>query len=147
MSDKEDIREALKKAGAPDYMVLIISKIMGAEDANREMLAALNARTVELNQRERIIEDREQAVINAAKDMRQFAEQLYGPSSELTKINAKLGAIESAGVNRDHRYASQFQAINENQTRLKDFCEGKFREIDKRFMDLEGRVTVLEKAG
>lgn len=160
MSDKEDIHDALKAAGAPDYMVLIITKIMGAEDANREMLAALNTRTVELNQRERslegreqavldaarVITEREQAVVNAAKDMKEFASRLYGPDSELTKINQKLGAIESAGANRDQRYAERFRVIDENQTRLKDFVESKFREINDRFTVLEGRVLALEKA-
>jgi c-di-GMP-binding flagellar brake protein YcgR len=156
VSDKQDIHEALKAAGAPDYMVLIISKIMGAEDAVREMMAALSARSVELHQREQVLEhgeqmlaDRQQAFVDAANDMKAFATKIYGPDSELTKINAKLGAIESAGMNRDQRYALRFQAIDENQTRLKDWATDEFQKMGTRFEKLEDRVTVLEskKAG
>jgi uncharacterized protein (DUF3084 family) len=154
VSDKQDIHEALKAAGAPDYMVLIISKIMGAEDAVREMMAELSARAVDLNKREllienreQLLEDRQQAFLNAAKDMKDFAARLYGPDSELSKINQKLGGIEAAGTNRDARYAERFRVIDENQTRLKDWATEKFGMVDERFEKIELRVSKLEKTG
>ncbi len=156
MSDTQDVHEALKAAGAPDYMVLIISKIMGAEDAVREMMAALSARSVELHQREQAIENREQmleerqlAFVSAANDMKAFAARIYGPDSELTKINSKLGSLEMSGANRDSRYAERFRIIDENQALFRQSIDEKFAEVHTRYAQLENRVTVLEnkKAG
>lgn len=155
MSDKSDINEALKAAGAPDYMVLIINKIMGAEDAVREMMAELSSRSVDIHLREQAIENREvlfeerqQAFVNAVEDMKRFAARLYGPDSELTQINKKLGGIEASGTNRDRRYADRFQAIDDNITRLKDSMNDRFRGVDDRMVKLEDRVGALEqKAG
>lgn len=145
MSDKSDINAALKAAGAPDYMVLIISKIMGAEDANREMMAMLSAQAVDLNQREvliqnheQVIREREQAFVDAARDMMDFANRLYGPDSELTKINQKLEAIESAGQQRDKRYTDRFESIDSSHASLRTWAKDRFQEI-------EDRVAVLER--
>ncbi len=155
MSDEKlAIDAALKAAGAPDYMVLIIGKIMGAEDAIREMMAKLSAEAVELKQRERAIEeaemmlaDRQEAFVEASRDMKEFVNRIYGPDSELTRINARLGGIEAAGIARDKRYADRFQTIDDNQTRFRDSIEERFREVHDRFRVLEGRVGDLEKAG
>jgi len=135
-------------------MVLIIKKIMGAEDAIREMMAELSSRAVDLNQREQLIEDRErlfedrqQAFLGAAHGMKEFANRIYGPDSELSKINQKLGGIEAAGIARDKRYADRFQDIDDNQTRLKDWAVENFNKVDDRFAKIEHRVANLEKAG
>lgn len=155
MSDeKQDIDAALKAAGAPDYMVLIITKIMGAEDAIREMMAKLSAEAVEIKQRrqevenaEQILAERQEAFVSAAKDMNGFANRIYGPDSELTKINQRLAGIEASGIARDKRYADRFQAIDDNQTRFRDSIDERFREVRDRFVVLEGRVDKLEKTG
>ena len=152
MSDKQSIDEALKAAGVPDYMVLVINKIMGAEDAIREMMAALSARSVDIHHREQVLESREvlfeerqKAFGHAVEDMKQFASRLYGPDSELSKINQKLGAIEMAGANRDRRYADRFTALDENMTRFKDSVDERFKEAGARFVKIEERVTELER--
>ena len=152
MSDKQSIDEALKAAGAPDYMVLIIQKIMGAEDAVREMMAELSSRSVDIHRREEILESREvlfeerrQAFIHAAEDMKRFANRLYGPESELSQINRKLGAIDMAATNRDKRYAERFALIDENQTRLKDSMEERFKGVDAKIVRIEERVSELER--
>ena len=152
MSDKQSIDEALKAAGAPDYMVLIIQKIMGAEDAVREMMAELSSRSVDIHRREEILETREvlfeerrQAFIHAVEDMKRFANRLYGPDSELSQINQKLGAIDMAGTNRDKRYADRFTAIDENQTRFKDSMEDRFKGVDAEIVKIAERVTELER--
>jgi len=124
MSDeKQDISAALKASGAPDYMVLIISKIMGAEDAIREMSAKLSAEAVEIKHRQQAVEsaelalaERQAAFVQAAEDMKDFANRIYGPDSELTKINQRLDSIESAGLSRDQRHAGRLQVF---ETRLK----------------------------
>ncbi len=151
MSDKQNIDDALKAAGAPDYMVLIINKIMGAEDAIREMMSKLSAEAVEIKQRkqavevaERVLAERQEAFVRATHDMREFTNRIYGPGSELTQINQKLGGIEASGTARDARYAGQFQLINDNQTRIKDDIDNRFLEVHKRVDELTGRVTKLE---
>jgi hypothetical protein len=111
------------------------------------MMAALNTRAVELNHRERMLEDRQQAFVNAAMDMKAFAERIYGPDSELTKINQKLGGIEASGTARDKRYADRFQVIDENQTRFKDSVDERFKQVHSDLTKLSDRVTNLEKAG
>jgi hypothetical protein len=155
VSDKQDIQEALKAAGAPDYMVLIITKIMGAEDAAREMMAKLSAEYVEVRQREqavlnseRLLAERQQAFMDAAEDMKNFVNRIYGPDSELTRISQKLGGIEAAGAARDKRYMDRFQAIDENQTRLKDSIDVRFHAVHQEIGLLAHRVSTLEqKAG
>lgn len=145
MSDKSDVHDALKAAGAPDYMVLIISKIMGAEDAVREMMAKLNEQAVDLKQREQamqnheqMLHEREKAFVDASRDMMDFANRLYGPDSELTKINAKLESIETAGATRDKRYTERFRDVDSNHSSFKDW-------VKERFQEVENRVLVLER--
>lgn len=152
MSEKKDISAALKAAGAPDYMLLIITEVVGAKDEIRAMMAALNARSVDVRQREdavlqreELLRDQQQAFVSAAEDMKAFANRIYGPDSELTKINQKLGGIETAGATRDRRYADRFQAIDENQTRMRDDFETKIRVVSDRVDQLEHRVANLEK--
>lgn len=154
MSDKQAILNALKAAGAPDYMVLIITEVVGTKDEIRAMMAELNTRSVDVRQREQVVAEREQvlkeqqqAFMDAAKDMKEFANRIYGPDSELTKINAKLGALEAAGHNRENRYAERFRVIDENQTRLKDSFESKINAVNERVDKLTERVDRLEKTG
>lgn len=152
MSEKQDLSAALKAAGAPDYMVLIITEVTGAKNEIRAMMAELNTRAVDVKQREEAVSEREQvlqdqqaAFVNAAGDMKEFVGRIYGPDSELTKINQKLGGIESAGAARDRRYVDRFQAIDENQARLKDSLDHRFKEVGDRVVKLENRVAALEK--
>jgi len=104
---ESSIEEALRQAGAPDYMVLIITKIVSAEDAIREMQASLSKRSVELHQNEEMFAERQAAFVAAAKDMTDFANRLYGPGSELSQINHKLDSIELANVNRYNALAAR----------------------------------------
>ncbi len=87
---EQSIQEALKQAGAPDYMVLIITKIVSAEDAIREMQASLSRRSVELSQREQVHEEQQEAFVKAVKDMNEFTNRIFGPESELAKINSEI---------------------------------------------------------
>lgn len=153
MSEKKDISAALKAAGAPDYMVLIITEVVGAKDEIRAMMAELNTRSVDVRQREdavlqreEVLRDQQQAFVSAAEDMKAFANRIYGPDSELTKINQKLGGIESAGAIRDRRYADRFQTIDENQTRMRDDFESRIRVVSDRVGVLEIKVANLEKS-
>ena len=152
MSDKQTILDALKVAGAPDYMVLIITEVVGAKDEIRAVMAELNTRAIDVRQREdavqqreQVLQDQQQAFMSAVEDLKTFVNRIYGPDSELTKINQRLGGIEAAGATRDRRYAERFEAIDANQTRLRDDFEQKFKLISDRFIRLEGRVENLEK--
>jgi uncharacterized protein (DUF3084 family) len=141
----DSIQEALKKSGAPDYMVLIITEVTSAKDAIRAMQSELSSRALDLKHREQNLEDREDAFVKAAKDMTEFANRIYGPTSELTQIHSKLAAMEAAATNRDSRYASQYSEISSNQTRLKDWTEQRFRELDDRVKDAENAIADLQK--
>lgn len=154
MSEKQDIHAALKTAGAPDYMVLLITEMSGTKDEIRAVMAELNTRASDVKQREdavqqreQVLQDQQQAFMSAVEDLKAFVNRIYGPDSELTKINQKLGGLESAGATRDRRYADRFQAIDENLTRMRDDFSSRIKEVNDRVGKLEVRVERLEKTG
>ena len=120
------------RAQMPDYMVAAIDSICEARDEIRAMQAELSKGQQELNNKEQIIGDRERSLLNAIDDMREFANRIYGPDSELTKINTKLGSIESASAARE--------------TAIKDSFTRRFEQVETRVRQLEDRVGDLEKS-
>lgn len=145
MSEDKKPNEAWRTQ-VPDFMIAAIDNICDTRDEIRKVHEALTLRTMELNDREQMIRDREKAIVDAAADMKAFANRIYGPDSELTKINQKLGGIEAASVTRDARYARQFQEISDNQTRMKDSFVNRFEQVESRVRRLEERTDSLEKS-
>lgn len=118
MSDKQSIQDALRQAGAPDYMVLIITKIVSAEDAIREMQATLSSESVSQRQSQQVLDERQAAFLKAAQDMTDFANRLYGPESELSKVNQKLETLESTASTRDNQIEKLVRGIEDRVTKL-----------------------------
>lgn len=141
MPDDKSRNEPWRKQ-VPDYMVAAIDSICDARDDIRSMQAELSKSKQELGYKEQIIGDREQALLSAIDDMKEFASRLYGPDSELTKINQKLSGIESSLAARNTQYDRQFQEIHDNQTRLIQRCD----QVEMRVSKLEERLDFLEKS-
>lgn len=114
MSEQQRILDALKQAGAPDYMVIIITEIVGAKDAIREAQSAISVRTLDQQQQAQLLDERYAAFLKAAKDMTDFANRLYGPESELSQVNEKLAAAAS----RDNALEKLVSALDERVTVL-----------------------------
>lgn len=143
----------------PDWMGEVVVRITVAKDAATKLLAKLDERQQAQDRRDELQEqrdqklrDREDALLRAVEDMKQFANRIYGPDSELTKIHQKLGALESAGIARDKRYADRFETIDANQTRIKDDMERRVTKLEesklqteKSLQDLSERVLRLEE--
>lgn len=133
---KTSIRDEPWFKNVPEYMGEAIVLITENRDETRMLLARLQ-------DREQILVDRETALMSAIKDMKDFANLLYGPESELTKINTKLDAIESAASTRDSAHESQLTQISGAHERLKDWCREQFESLGKRVGKTENDVAEL----
>lgn len=123
---KRNVREEEWAKHAPDYLVEAIVTICEARDENRELLNRINQREAELSGREQIFKDQMQSFTAAVNDMREFANRLYGPESELSKINKRLAELPQV----ESRLNEHGAAITEHGAAL---------------TDLQSRVTELEK--
>lgn len=94
MTEKKSVRDEPWVKNAPDYMVEVVVQITEARDDCRKMMELLNAREARLAERELINADRESAVVQAAADIRSFANQVYGPDSELSQIKGTVIKLE-----------------------------------------------------
>ena len=117
--DRTNVREQEWAKHAPDFMVAAIEQVVGARDDIREMLGRLNEREANLTQREQVVGERENAITKAADDMKQFANQIYGPDSELAKVNLRLEELPS--------------------------IKGRLDSHDRDLSELKSRVTTLEQ--
>lgn len=138
MSDQKDLRNEPWAKNTPEYALEAIIQI---SDARHEILAAMkliNERNAELASREQVLMDREQAFVNAAADLKTFANSIYGPDSELTKLNARLEAAETAAVRREADYTKDL-------SHLKTWTESELRERDNRMDKFSERLQDLER--
>jgi peptidoglycan hydrolase CwlO-like protein len=156
VSDRERVRDQPWAKNIPDYMLEAIANV---SDARHDILDALkainriNADLVKFNtdlrDREQLIKDREDSVVNTASDLSAFANKIYGPDSELTKILSKLTVAEVAATNREARHARQYEELSENQTRLKDWVVREMGNLESKFSDrfkrVEERLTEIER--
>lgn len=118
--EKSNIRTQLEKAGAPDYMILVMENINGVRDELREAMAAHNKQKAQdqtnLAHERTILAEERAAFVKATQDMRQMVNQAYGPESEVGKINLRLNEI-----------------VEDNQKR------------NQAVLDLEERIANLER--
>lgn len=133
---KTSLRDEPWFKNVPEYMGEAIVLITEARDEARMLLARMQ-------DREEVLGDRETALMSAIKDMKTFANQLYGPESELTKINAKLDAIEAAGTSRDQAHDRQLDQISGAHAQLKDWCKEQFESLSSRVRKTEDAVEEL----
>ena len=84
-------------------MVVAIDTVLGARDDIRAMMAQLNAKSVDLHEKQQMMEDREESFMKAVHDLQEFANRFYGPDSELAQFQSKITRIEERldGVVRD----------------------------------------------
>lgn len=91
MTDKKN--EAWREQ-APDFMVMAIDTVLGARDDIRIMMEHLNTKSVDLNDKQQVMNEREEAFTNAVLDLRSLANKFYGPDSELSQVQSKIYKIE-----------------------------------------------------
>jgi len=135
---KTSVRDEPWFKNVPEYMGEAIVLITETRDEARMMLARLQ-------DRKEVLDDRETALMSAIKDMKEFANLLYGPDSELTKINAKLDTIERAGAARDDTHSRQLEQISGEHAQLEDWCKEQFRQLSGRVATTERDVGELQR--
>ena len=131
---KKSVRDEPWFKNVPEYMGEAIVLITETRDEARMILARLL-------EREQVLGDREGALIAAIKDMKDFANQLYGPESELSKINAKLDAIDRAIAKRDTEHSQQIQKISGEQATFMEWCKGQVEGLRTRVSELERKTA------
>lgn len=119
---KRSVRDEPWAANAPDYMVAAIDLLVETRDEARQLLTKLNEREADLRNQAQVLEEQKQAFGKSLVDMREFANSLYGPDSELTKINLRLADLP--------RVDEVIRQLIDHKQRLGD---------------LESRVTNLEQ--
>ncbi len=135
---KPSLRDEPWFKNVPEYMGEAIVLITETRDEARMLLALLQ-------DREQVLGDRETALMSAIKDMKDFANQLYGPNSELTKINTKLDAIEQAGSKRDDAHSRQIEQISGEHAQLKEWCKEQVDGLHSRVQKTERDVEELQR--
>lgn len=118
---KRNVRDEAWAKNAPEYFVEGIAIMVETRDEARALLTRLNEREAELRGREQMLQEQREAFSAALVDMRAFANQIYGPDSELTKINTRLADLPRVGD-----------------------VERRLDEHDGALSDLKSRVTELE---
>lgn len=97
MSDEKPTRNEPWRTQAPDYMVAAIDSICDARDDIRAMHAELSSHKQSLSEREErisdreaVLEDKERSLLAAVTDMKEFANKIYGPDSEMEKLRGEV---------------------------------------------------------
>ena len=150
---RKSVREEDWFKNVPEYMGEIVVRITEAKDAAQDLMVKLDEREGRLDNREAelsnlatVLDDRGNALLSAVSDMKAFANQLYGPESELTRIHEKLASIEKSNTDRHTDHTRQLEAFEANQSRFREWVNDKFGEIDVRLSDFNQRLLELESA-
>ncbi len=150
-SKKISVRDEPWFKNVPDYMGEVVVLLTEQKELAQEMMVKLDAREERLDAREAelsslavVLGDRGDALLNAVNDMKSFANKLYGPESELTRIHQKLASIEQSNTDRHTEHARQLETFETNQARFRAWVNGKFEEMDGRLTDLNRRLVELE---
>jgi len=91
--ENRDVRKEPWAKNAPDYMVEAIAAIVETRDDCRQLLGELNARDAEHRSRVRLLEEQRAAFQAAVADLKEYADKLYGPDSEVTALHKALGDL------------------------------------------------------
>lgn len=145
MSDPKDLRNEPWAQHIPPYLVEVIAQVSDAKDEILKAMTLINERTADLRNREQLLLAREESFVNAAADLKEFANRVYGPDSELTKIHAKLASAEMAATNREARNARLYEQLTETQSGLRTWVVEQLRLRDTRMDGFEKRLHVLEQ--
>lgn len=148
---KTNVRDEPWFKNVPEYMGEVVVLITDAKDAAQALMAKLDDREGRLDNREAelsnlavVLDDRGTALLLAVDDMKAFANKLYGPESELTRIHQKLASIEKSNTDRHTEHTRQLEAFEANQARFREWVNGKLEDVDGRLTDFNRRLTELE---
>lgn len=140
-SKRRDIRTEPWFPNVPEWLGEVLAQLTENRDSNADMLRQLlentggTARVIErleamemrLENQATVLSEKQEALVKAVVDLKEFANSLYGPQSAFTQINTKLDSIRTL-MDQDRqanekRFLKLEEAQEETDDRMKEFEE------------------------
>lgn len=143
---KRNIRNEPWAANAPEWLIEVIAQITENREENQKVLAVATELMQRLEQMEQrlsngsaVLQGKEEALVKAVTDLKDFANTIYGPESAVSQINAKLDNIQVTLANErkanEQRFKELELARDENDEWRKE-CEARMDDFERQLADI-----------
>lgn len=127
----------------PEWLGEVLAQLTENKDANVEVLKQLAMRSESLDRLEesfrnqaKVMGERNESLLRAVADLKEFANSLYGPTSAFAQIKDNLD-----GIRRD--YDKRFRELELAQEETDDHMREIKADIDERFREFSARLDSL----
>lgn len=143
MTDPKDIRTETWMKNVPEWLGEVLAQLTENRIANQEILRRLTEREVHLerlesslNDQANVLVDRNEALTKTVADLKQFADELFGPTSAIAQINQKLDKMRDESDKRLTELELAQEETDDHLRELKESFEQRLQEFSNRLDSL-----------